>query len=212
MTNNVSPVHLIGLLTMLSKTNELYYLHPSFGYYFEQFYLEPHGMVYQLKLLPRDTLLPPPLEQNQIAENEAFWSRVADDAFPAIEQEITPSDSGAPKTLGQRFLARLHVVREQNPNAVVAGFFTRATSISGVSSCSAPGNWKRPPTVLRMAQTLNPDNVVAQINLHFNQDLRAGRTVPVTRPKSREINSANITTGMRSSTSAGRLMNRASVS
>ena len=37
-TNGISPLHLISLLAMLAKTNELYYLHPSYGYYFEQFY------------------------------------------------------------------------------------------------------------------------------------------------------------------------------
>jgi len=47
----VSPLGLIGVLTMLAQTNELYYLHPSYGYYFEQFYQEPHGLVYKLKTL-----------------------------------------------------------------------------------------------------------------------------------------------------------------
>ena len=56
-TNSVSPLQLVILLTTLAKTNELYYLHPSFGYYFEQFYLEPHGLVYRLKTLPEDTLV-----------------------------------------------------------------------------------------------------------------------------------------------------------
>ena len=48
----LNPIGLIGVLTMLAKTNELYYLHPSFGYYFEQFYQEPHGLAYKLKTLP----------------------------------------------------------------------------------------------------------------------------------------------------------------
>jgi hypothetical protein len=65
----------VFVLAMLAKTNELYYLHPSFGYYFEQFYLEPHGLVYKLKTLPADTLLPPLPDKNLIAENEAFWSQ-----------------------------------------------------------------------------------------------------------------------------------------
>ena len=52
-TNGISPLHLISLLAMLAKTNELYYLHPSFGYYFEQFCLEPHGLVYKLNPLPK---------------------------------------------------------------------------------------------------------------------------------------------------------------
>ena len=62
-------------LTVLARTNELYYLHPSFGYYFEQFYPEPHGLVYKLKTLPEDTLLPPLPDKNLIAENEAFWTQ-----------------------------------------------------------------------------------------------------------------------------------------
>ncbi|MGA3284419.1 MAG: tetratricopeptide repeat protein [Verrucomicrobiota bacterium] len=177
--NALHPLGLIGVLNLLSKTNELYYLHPSFGYYFEQFYLEPRGLVYKLKPLPDDTLLPPPLDQNQIAENEAFWSRVEAHAFPSIERQITPPEPNTPKTLGQRLLARLHVVRDQNPNAVVAGtFYSRDLNFWGVQLQRA-GNLERAADYFEMAQKLNPDNVVAQVNLQFNQDLRAGRTVPV---------------------------------
>jgi tetratricopeptide (TPR) repeat protein len=179
MTNNIGPVHLIGLLTMLATTNELYYLHPSYGYYFEQFYLEPQGLVYRLKQLPRDTLLPPPLEQNQFVENEDFWSRAEADAFPPIEREIAAVGSGAPEVWGQRLLTRLHAAREPNPNAIVAGtFYSRDLDFWGVQLQRA-GELKRAAACFEMAQELNPDNVVAQVNLQFNQDLRAGRTVPV---------------------------------
>jgi tetratricopeptide (TPR) repeat protein len=175
----LNPLGLVGVLSLLSKTNDLYYLHPSFGYYFEQFYLEPHGAVYKLKLLPGETLLPPPLNKNQIAENEAFWSRVEDQVFPAIEQEITPPDPNAPETVGQRLMARLHVVYEQNPNAVAAGtFYSRDFDFWGVQLQRA-GEMEKAADCFEMAQKLNPDNVVAQINLKFNRDLRDGRTAPV---------------------------------
>jgi len=177
--NSLNPLGLISVLNLLSKTNELYYLHPSIGYYFEQFYLEPHGSIYKLKPLPDETLLPPPPDQNLIAENEAFWSRVEADAFPAIEQGIAPFDPAAPQTLGQRLLARLHSVREQNPNAVIAGtFYSRDLDFWGVQLQRA-GKLEKAAEHFETAQELNPDNVVAQINLHFNQDLRAGRAVPV---------------------------------
>jgi tetratricopeptide (TPR) repeat protein len=182
-TNSVGVVHLINLLAMLAATNELYYLHPSFGYYFEQFYLEPHGLVYKLKLLPHDTLLPPPLKQNQITENEDFWSQVEADAFPSIEREIAAASSGVPEVLGQRLLARLHAAREPNPNAIVAGtFYSRDLDFWGVQLQRA-GDLKRAAACFEMAQEFNPDNVVAQVNLQFNQVLRAGRTVPVDRSK-----------------------------
>jgi len=178
MTNGIGPVHLIGLLTMLARTNALYYLHPSYGYYFEQFYLEPHGLVYRLKLLPRDTLLPPSLDQDQFAENEAFWSRVEDEVFPAIEREIAPPDPDAPTTLGQGLLVHLHVMREPNFNAVVAGnFYSRDLDFWAVQLQRA-GELKRAAAGFELAQKFNPDNIVAQINLKFNRELQAGRTVP----------------------------------
>ena len=90
--------------------------------------------------------------------------------------------------------------------------FTRATSISGVFNCSAPANWKKPPTVLRWRK-----NSIRTISLRKSTSTSTRTCVPVaprrlTRPKSRETNSASITTGMRSSTPAGRLTSRASVS
>jgi tetratricopeptide (TPR) repeat protein len=119
------------------------------------------------------------VDQNQIAENEAFWSRVEADAFPSLEREIPPPDSHAPKTLGQRLLVRLHVKREPNPNAFVAGnFYSRDLDFWGVQLQRA-GELEKAAACFALAQQLNPDNVAAQINLQFNQDLRAGRAVPV---------------------------------
>ena len=103
-SNLFSPLGLIGVLTMLAKTNELYYLHPSFGYYFEQFYEEPHGLVYKLKILPEDSLLPPLPDKNQIAENEAFWSRAETQAFAPITRAVSPPDPNAPRSRGERLL------------------------------------------------------------------------------------------------------------
>ena len=118
---------------MLAKSNELYYLHPSFGYYFEQFYQEPHGLVYKLKTLPEDTLLPPLPDKNQIAGNEAFWSRAETQAFAPITRAVTPPDPNAPGSRGERLLNKFHVPREQNQNAILAGtFYSRSLDFWGV--------------------------------------------------------------------------------
>jgi tetratricopeptide (TPR) repeat protein len=179
MTNGVGPLHLINLLTALAKTNELYYLHPSFGYYFEQFYLEPHGLVFKLKLLPEDTLLPPPPDKNLTAENEAFWSRAETEAFPQIERAVALPDPNAPQMPAEKILAHLYVGREQNPNAVAAGnFYSRGLDFWGVEQQRA-GNLANAAAHFETAQKLNPDNIAAQINLQFNQKLRAGQAVPV---------------------------------
>jgi len=177
--NPVNPIGLIGVLTMLAKTNELYYLHPSFGYYFEQFYQEPHGLVYRLKALPDDTLLPRLPDKNQIATNDAFWSQVETQAFASILRTVTPRDPNAPRSRGERWLDKFHIPREQNPNAITAGiFYSRNLNFWGVQLQRA-GELADAATYFTRAQDLNPDNLVAQINLQFNQSLRAGKHVPL---------------------------------
>ena len=49
---------LVQLALRLAETNSIYYLHPSFGYYFEFFYLEAHGLVYKLKPYSTNTRSP----------------------------------------------------------------------------------------------------------------------------------------------------------
>jgi len=174
-----NPLGIVTVLTILSRSNELYYLHPSFGYFFEQFYLEPHGLVYKFKLLPRDALLPPLPDKNLIAENEAFWTHVEAQAFPAIERAVTPSDPNAPLTLGQRWLKKFHVSREPNRDAASAGaFYSHSLDFWGVQLQRAHELEKAAET-FQQAVKVNPDNLVAQINLEFNQTLRDGQSVAV---------------------------------
>ena len=175
----VSPLGQIGILTLLARTNELYYLHPSFGYYFEQFYLEPHGLAYKLKTLPGDTLLPPALDKNQIATNEAFWARVETQAFAPIERAVTPSDPNAPRSWGQRMLDDFHISREPNRNASMVGaLYSRSLDFWGVQLQRA-NELEKAAASFNWAIKINPDNVVAKINLEFNQSLQAGKSVTV---------------------------------
>jgi tetratricopeptide (TPR) repeat protein len=178
-TNLLNPFGLIQLMAVLARTNEFYYLHPSFGYYFEQFYLEPHGLVYKMMTLPANTLLPPLPDKNQIAENEAFWAQTAAQALAPSEHAAAPSNPDAPRSWGERWLDKFHVPREPNRMAVLAGvFYSRSLDFWGVELQRA-GELEKAAAHFETALKLNPDNIVAQINLRFNQTLRAGRTATV---------------------------------
>ena len=178
-TNTLNPVGLIVVVTKLSQTNDFYYLHPSFGYYFEQFYLEPHGLAYKMKVMPEDTQLPPPPDKNLIAENENFWSQTGAGELAAIQSTATPPNSYKPQTLGARLLKNLHAPREQNLNAVAAGaYYSRDLDLWGVKLQCA-GELEKAAACFENAQKFNPDNQVAQINLDFNKKLRAGEKMAV---------------------------------
>ncbi len=178
-TNVLNPLGLIQAMALLARTNDLYYLQPSFGYYFEQFYLEPHGLVYKLKTLPADTLLPPPPDKNLIAENETFWTQTAAPALAPVERAAAPPDPNAPRSWGERWLDKFHVPREPDPMAALAGaYYSRSLDFWGVELQRA-GELEKAAAHFDTALKLNPDNVVAQINLDFNKTLRAGGTAAV---------------------------------
>jgi tetratricopeptide (TPR) repeat protein len=178
-TNSISPLRLFVLLGDLAKTNELYYLHPSFGYYFEEFYLEPQGLIYRLKTLPSDMLLPPLPDKDEIAENETCWSRAERQAFPAIERALATPPPDELQSWGKRMLTLLHAAREQNLNALVAGsYYSRGLDYWGVELQRA-GVLAAAAAHFETARKLNPDNAVAKINLQFNHSLQKGEPVPL---------------------------------
>jgi len=98
----VNPMGLLTALNLLSQSNTICYLNPSFGYYFEVFYLEPHGLVYQMKKLPEDTLLPPPPSTNLLAENEKFWAQVMADQFLRHDRRSRDEPRTAERAHGRR--------------------------------------------------------------------------------------------------------------
>jgi tetratricopeptide (TPR) repeat protein len=185
-TNAVSlfpPFRVLALLDQLSRSNDLCYLNPSFGYYFERFYQEPHGLVYQMKALPTDTLLPPRLSTNLIAENDAFWRQVMAGSGPAIRRAINPRDLAAQKGLIGWLIGHLHILPDANPNALaVGGYYSKSLDALGVQVQRA-GDLERAAAFFTDAQELNSNNVVASVNLAFNKTLRMGsaNTVELTR-------------------------------
>ena len=79
--------------------------------------------------------------------------------------------------------------------AVLAGFFySRSLDFWGVELQRA-GDLDNAAAHFDTALKLNPDNVVAQINLDFNQTLRAGSAAPWICPKPPPTSSANTSPG-----------------
>ncbi len=175
----LNPQGMMQLVGQLAKSNNICYLNPSFGYYFEIFYQEPHGLNYRMKFLPTDTLLPPALDAGLIAENEQFWSEVRTSAAPSIEAALTPRDPNRQLNFPDRLLARLHVTPDPNPNVIYAGkLYSRGLDYWGVQ-LQRGGELDLAATNFLAAQSLNPDNRSAGLNLEFNHELRTGKIPPI---------------------------------
>jgi tetratricopeptide (TPR) repeat protein len=169
-------------LQRLGRTNELYYLHPSFGFFFEHYYSEPRGLVHQLRAYPDTMLLPPPLSASLRATNEVFWDRVRRQEFPRILEVTVPAEPSAKPAWRAKMEQTLKLPEEAHAEVRVAGqLYSRALNQWGVELQRA-GDLEAAGRCFDEAQQLNPRNVVAKINLEFNRAYRAGKRERVVMP------------------------------
>lgn len=165
----VSDSKLVELAYNLSLTNEIHYLHPSFGYYFELFYAEPHGLTSQLKFFPDGSLLPPKLPEAVIKENEAFWASANLEPLQRhIEGPV--GDTG----LRMRILSKLRLKHEVNGDARIAGGYYAQSLNAWGAELQRHDDFAKAGLRFKTAEELNPDNVVAKANAEFNARYQAG--------------------------------------
>jgi Flp pilus assembly protein TadD len=154
----IDDTSLLQLISILSQTNRICYLHPSFGYYFERFYLKPRGIVYDLNAYPTNSIFPPALESKDLTANRAFWKGL--DASLTNLQASFKTDSR-----DARYLAR---------------YYSRALNYWGVAlqrdtSLPQPTRLEEAGKAFQLAADLNTNNFPALSNFEFNRALRTGQ-------------------------------------
>jgi len=184
IVRQAEPFLLVQLISHLAQTNDIYYLHPSFGYYFEFFYPESHGLVNKFIPYSTNLLFAPLPNQDVIAENEAFWAKADTQALQPLLAAIAPSRRGKGLSLMESLMEKAHLPKESNRDAItLAGFYSRSLDYWAVEM-QKTGQLTNAAAHFKGALELNPDNVVAQINLECNKNLRTGRksSVPLSKP------------------------------
>lgn len=186
-TELFEPPALLDSISQLAQTNQIFYLHPSFGYYFEAFHLEPHGLVYQLQRHQTNSVLPPRLAPAVIAENEAFWTRANEAFLPALVAARTKPTRSKSPSLPDQLMEFAHLKREPDlQKRLVGTIYSRALNHWGVEMQKL-GKLEPAAAYFELAHKLNEENVVAEINLDFNKRFRAGERAKVQVPKSADI-------------------------
>jgi tetratricopeptide (TPR) repeat protein len=169
---NVSLVD--AVLSLYGSTTNIFYLHPSLGYYFEFLYLEPSGLAYKLSPLSTNDFLPPLLSPALLNQNQEFWSRADEQVLKPLVREITPTPGSLDPGIWQALMDRAHLGYETNRDAsTLAGFYSRALVYWG-AELQRSGRLTNAETQFSRALDLNPDNLVASINLICNTNLQAG--------------------------------------
>jgi len=170
----VAGADLQRIVYQLAQTSGVYYLHPSFGYYFEVLYPEAHGLVYKLGGYPTNAVLAPAPTPELISENEAFWAKANERALPRVISVMTPL-KGSEEDFLDRLAQKAQLRGETNHDAIILGtFYSQGINFWAVQM-QHQGELKQAGTEFTRALELNPDNVVAEVNLSCNRNLQAGQ-------------------------------------
>lgn len=135
----------------LASTRELYYLHPSFGYYFETVYQRPLGLSLKVVAYGTNSLAPPPMTSEEVQRTEDWFTRHESSwkGLPAITREDFPT-------------AR-----------ILAEWYSRSLNQWGVE-LQRIGRLDDAAKRFTQAAAVNTNNFVAALNLQVNEALRKG--------------------------------------
>lgn len=150
---------LLQQIAALSSSNTLYYAHPSFGFYFEVFHLQPAGGVYRLERHPAAQLPDLPPQDAAFHATHQLWSqllqRLVDDPVLQRYRDLR--------------------VRDAEPLAI---HYSRAFNDWGVL-LQRLGQINEAHRFFKAAVQLSDDNLAAAINSQYSERLQAGNTEPL---------------------------------
>ena len=167
--HELTAVEKTRLLETMARSRRLFYLHPSHGYFFELFYLEPAGSIFEMKLRGTDALNVPPLSDAAIAANEKFWSQLWSSDLAAIAPPPTHRPSGF-----QKRIARYgYVAPARFQDRVLGEWFSLALDDWAVT---LQRQSRLPEARVRLEQALqlNTNNISARVTLACNTNLISG--------------------------------------
>ena len=163
---------MVRLLAQIARTNRFFYLHSSYGFFFERFYLEPAGAVYEMKLRASNSLDTPAPSPASIAADEAFWNAAWQKGLAELAAETNPPSAAWPGVLDKIGLAPAPL----NENKLLDGWYSFALDGWGVA-LQRQGLWDPARRRFEQALELNPDNFSAQISLACNTNHQSGQRV-----------------------------------
>jgi len=159
-------------LDELAQSNRVYYLHSSFGTFFETFYPIPTGLAQELKKYVSRSIHPPELTAENLAKNEALWDAMGPD-LEALRQTVAAAEPGA---AGRgRFMETRLYLKPMPPvqSRLLAEWYAMALDDWAVQLQRAgqlPAARKR----FEQALGLNKNNTAVNLNLQVNARLLAG--------------------------------------
>jgi tetratricopeptide (TPR) repeat protein len=175
--HKLDPLEMILLLDHMARTNRLFYLHPSFGYFFERFYLQPQGAVYEMKPYPKDQFNVLPMSASEADKNGKFWDEAWQTELELVartgsQRQSTPSK--AQKLAKKIFLQYLYLSAIPSLQSQLLGEWSSVALNDWGVELQRNGRLPEARQRFEQAIALNTNNLAALVNLQCNTNLQAG--------------------------------------
>lgn len=145
MKDPVDQPTMISQLLHVSMDRGLYYLHPSFGAFFEAFHMRPSGLVYRMDRYETNMISAPAMTSAEVQGNVDFW-KSHEGVLDRIEK----------------------LSKAKSPDAFVMGMWcSRSLNFLG-AELQRSGREPEAARFFQRARDLNPENVAALVNLRYN--------------------------------------------
>ena len=172
--HELTPLETLRLLEQVARSQRLFYLHPSFGHFFEGFYLEPAGTIYELKLRGKSPLPVPALPGAAVEANEALWTRLWNQELASL---------APPPGRASKFTRRLAhwglTPAPRDQDLLLREWDSIPLQAWGVA-LQRQGRWREAQTRFEQALLLNSNNFSARISLACNSNLLGGQPLELT--------------------------------
>ena len=166
---DLTPGEMVYLLNQLARKNRVFYLHSSFGYFFETFYLEPCGVAYELKSFVTNSINPPAVTSEAVAHAEKLWDGFAP-GLETLKNASQPASSPESRWLLKTFRLGEEPSRQ---TGMLKQWYSMALDGWGVE---LQRNGYLPAARHRFKQAidLNTNNWISWMNLYCNTNLQSG--------------------------------------
>jgi tetratricopeptide (TPR) repeat protein len=175
----------LRLMFALAQSNRFCCLEANYGPMAEQFFFQPHGLVYELKPYPDDSFDGPSSTSSEWAESEAIWRRVIEtgaDPLARLRQEVEQP----PKSWAGRLRNSARATQSlANARRVLARWYSCALNGWGVL-LQRHDQWQAATPCFGTAIALNPENAPARVNLGCNTNRLARKELTFAPPESLE--------------------------
>ncbi|MSU56889.1 MAG: DUF2723 domain-containing protein [Pedosphaera sp.] len=166
--HRLDPRETVELLQRVARSSHLYYLHPSFGHFFEAFTPQPRGALFALNPANFDHFASEPLATNELAQAEKVWDEIWQQTAEPLSRMCQP-----PSIARKKFSKSLAVnLPPPHQSRLLGEWFSIAFNAWGVELQRA-GNLKPAQRRFEQALALNTNNLAALLNLRCNADLQA---------------------------------------